>query len=597
MTTEDQPCPDTEILDVLPPRGAKVARIEPTEQQQAAITQVVAYVRQSLKETAQGQPLSKEAFVFSGIAGAGKTTCASFVIKELTAGHPDLQVGYLGSTHRARIQLEHRLTRDLGHKVPTHTVWSAVFYTGMRYFCVKTAKDAKGRHETVTKLKRKAACEPCADRGLATCGCPLFTRCSAAASHLHCDVDSEPVANDAREAYPFSVTPPDLLYVDEGSMVTGEQMEILKSWGIPVIMSGDHAQLGPVTMPDDGPEKQMCREMQAPDVVLDQPMRQDPDSALFRVATAYRNGAYVPVGRYDENVTRLEATDPRIPEILARFQPAANRVVITPWNAPRALLNRVYHQAYYPGGVLCPGERVVAARAGTGYAVDYTEADSLHDVAAYYKKWDDVEKDRRTHEGQIVRLNRKVAQILEERGAADERALAQGSDARARVVRMREEMARMAAGLAELPVSRREHTVNKGFGWAERVQEDPRGDRRYLYVLLRLESPYPWDRVAPRVAVRMARDQLGAPTAMTQTTAPAGASLWFYGHAVTAWNAQGGEWDDVIALGVGWQEIYQRAGYVSASRARQRLIVVGGHKMARDEAVKIAGQVLRLVLE
>lgn len=583
----------TWVLGIHPdPARKQEPPIEPTAQQQAAVDDIVAFVLRSVRLRRDDKRLDKPAYVFSGIAGAGKTTCASWVIERLGQEDPGLRVAYLGSTHRARIQLEHRLARDLGLSVKTHTVWAAVFHTGTRYFCLKTPKDERGRHETVQKLPREMACESCAKRGKTRCGCPVFSRCSHAAHHLHCDVDGEPVASkEPRETYPFG--DPDLIYVDEGSMVTREQMAILLSWGIPLIMSGDHAQLGPVVLRDDGPEKHMCDEMHSPDVILTQPMRQDPDSALYRLAQAYRHGEDVPVKSYDENTSVIEASDQRVPEILMRFGATAvgECMMITPWNQPRSLVNHMVHLLYHHGDVVVPGERIIAVKQGEAYRIWRADAGVIRNLAVYLEEWEGIEASRRMLQKEIDKLGRILAKILDSYSVTEDAGLPfpacmQAASLRIKINELNDEINR-------LPPSRLIRPVKRGFAVVERVQPDPWGDKRYLYAVIRLESPYPWDVAADRAVVRMARDQFGRERTLTETTAPPKAALWDYGHCVTPWSAQGGEWDSVLVMGTGWPDIYRRAGYVAASRARERLLVIGDQRMQEDQAAVHAVRALR----
>lgn len=584
------------ILHVLPPLDApEPPRITPTPQQKTAVDRAIGFVHDAFTAIQEGRKPDKLVFSFSGIAGAGKTTCASFIIRGIKEKFPEADIAYLGSTHRARIQLAHYLMDALGQdeEVVTRTVWSAVFYTEARYFCVKTPKNALDQHETVELLSREKACEPCAERGKERCGCPLFTRCSHADKHMHCDVDCDPDPQGTREAYPFGN--PDLLYIDEGSMVTEEQMDAIRSWGIPVILSGDHMQLGPVN-PGKMPGQDMCREMYTPDAELTEPMRQDPASALYRVTTAYRHGEYVEVRAYDEHVTRLDAADSRIPSVIANFEPGPHRVIITSWHAARSFINRAVHHRYYPGGILRPGERVTALKQGHGYTATWTEWSGMTDIGAHHLHWEGVNRSHREYEAEITRLNRKITAALDRAGIGDERAAGYGSALWAEVTRWRDDISEAAASLRMLPPDRRKATINKGLGWVEAVQDDP-DDERTLYALVRLESPFPWSVAAQRVTVRMAREQFGTTKTLTITRTPPRTCLWDYGHCLTAWNAQGGEWDDVIAFGMGWDEVYQRVGYVSASRARMRLLVIGDAESFGADFGRTAGKIARGVYE
>lgn len=95
-----------------------------------------------------------------------------------------------------------------------------------------------------------------------------------------------------------------LLVVDECSMVNEEIGRDLMSFGVPILVLGDPAQLPPVGgggFFTDG----------APDILLTEIHRQAQDSPIIRLATAVREGRGIQVGEYgDSRVVRRNQLDP-----------------------------------------------------------------------------------------------------------------------------------------------------------------------------------------------------------------------------------------------------------------------------------------------
>ncbi len=578
-------------------------RIELTPAQKAGVEQIADFVREQLTLRQKGLPLSRRVFTLSGIAGAGKTTCAQFAVQQICEEHLGLRIGFLGSTHRARIQLGRSVARVLG-PVNTYTVWRAVFYSGIRYFCAK-AKAPDGSFETVAKVKRDGPCDPCKGRGMTACGCPAFTRCTRARNHLHCEVYEEPVRNRVRKQWDFE--PVDLIWIDEGSMVTQEQMDIITSWGIPVVLTGDHHQLGPVQPgEDDNPLKRMCREMRTPQVFLTESKRQCPASALYRLGMDCRKGKPLTPGKWERSVTVLDASSKstdKLCDVLGstEFEPGDQRVVITPWNLARSVINRATHELWYPGVVLGIGERVVARQNGHyGYVVPPGEISSLN-PAEYWGQWHSVDSERRRLMSEITQFGVKISDILSRREAVDERELASGDPDRTTVERLRDTMAKNARVVGSLPESRERGTVKHGTAWVEAVRSDPGGDDRVLYVLLRLSLDHGLTEEGSkddvRMVVRMARQQFGREGSLSETSRGGTRNaLWDYGHCITTWAAQGGEWNEVAVLGAGWNAIYRECSYVAVTRAKETLWVCDDRQMTRASAGTIALKLYERVL-
>lgn len=86
-----------------------------------------------------------------------------------------------------------------------------------------------------------------------------------------------------------------LIVIDEISMVSDEMLNEIKSFGIPILASGDPCQLPPVM-------SNMNNLLQHPDVFLDEPLRQSLDNPIIYIANKARKGEYISYGNYGDNV-------------------------------------------------------------------------------------------------------------------------------------------------------------------------------------------------------------------------------------------------------------------------------------------------------
>ena len=97
-----------------------------------------------------------------------------------------------------------------------------------------------------------------------------------------------------------------LIIVDEISMVSETIFNDLLSFCIPIIVIGDDFQLQPPSS-----DKSMGYLLEKPDVLLDEPMRNDEDSGILYVANAIRTGESLDYGSYGEVeiIPREDLTD------------------------------------------------------------------------------------------------------------------------------------------------------------------------------------------------------------------------------------------------------------------------------------------------
>ena len=91
------------------------------------------------------------------------------------------------------------------------------------------------------------------------------------------------------------------ILLDEGGMVSEELWSDLRSFGIPILVVGDHGQLGAI-----GKSADLMRD---PDYVLTEIMRQAMDDPITVLSMMIREGRRVELGRMGSNVMVLSKTD------------------------------------------------------------------------------------------------------------------------------------------------------------------------------------------------------------------------------------------------------------------------------------------------
>jgi len=96
--------------------------------------------------------------------------------------------------------------------------------------------------------------------------------------------------------------PYDLIIIDEGSMVTKEIWVDISKYGVPIIIGGDHGQLGPI-----GDKFSLLSNA---DFKLNEIHRQALDNPIIQLTIGIRKTGMIPPGVYNEGVFKLDWTDP-----------------------------------------------------------------------------------------------------------------------------------------------------------------------------------------------------------------------------------------------------------------------------------------------
>lgn len=266
-------------------------------------------------------------FSVGGWAGTGKTTLMQALEREL-----GVQAVFGAPTHKAAAVLRRKLG-DQGTRVRTYH--SLVYHMHPTHFC-----DLSGRR--VTRIVDNCTCQQ-SD----ACECPArFDPCGGTPAHGQCHIREE--LEPERRQYLGGHR--DLVVIDESSMLSPEQVQDVRSFGVPLIVVGDHGQLPPV-------KAEMNHYTKNPDVELTQIHRQGADSGVLLAAHDVRRGGRMRQARYGTgDAVRYPLTHTVMDGVFSRWEPGPDRLIVCHTNRLRAQINATWHG----GGPLHDGDRVVA---------------------------------------------------------------------------------------------------------------------------------------------------------------------------------------------------------------------------------------------
>jgi exodeoxyribonuclease-5 len=145
----------------------------------------------------------------------------------------------------------------------------------------------------------------------------------------------------------------DLIIIDECSMVDAELGRDLLSFGIPVLVLGDPAQLPPI---QSGANAGGFFTEAEPDVMLTEVHRQAQDNPIVRLSMDIRAGEYLEPGRYGESqVVRKNDLDPQ--RVLD-----ADQVLVGRNNTRRSYNTRLRERRGYADTMPSAGDKLVCLR-------------------------------------------------------------------------------------------------------------------------------------------------------------------------------------------------------------------------------------------
>ena len=101
----------------------------------------------------------------------------------------------------------------------------------------------------------------------------------------------------------------DLIVVDEASMVNQELFNDLRSYGIPMLLVGDHGQLPPISTDD-------FNLMENPLIKLEEVHRFGKNTSLLDLSVMARNGESIPFKVFDDKVAKVKETDPLVNDFI-----------------------------------------------------------------------------------------------------------------------------------------------------------------------------------------------------------------------------------------------------------------------------------------
>jgi hypothetical protein len=278
-----------------------------------------------------------------GYAGTGKTTLARSLSHAL-----GITPTFATPTHKAASVLHAKVDAPVG------TYHSLVYRPVITYRCRKSRR--------VVVPNPDHAC------GRDECDCPdRFDDCGGVC-YSGCVIDCEPVFR-RREVLDGAHT---LIVVDEASMLTVEQVNDIRSFGVPVLLIGDHGQLPPV-------KAEMNPWMANPDAVLSVNHRQGDGSGIVTMAHAVRAGHRPTAGSHGDVAVLDAQTHPEaVQSLLERFTVDGSRAVITWRNSTRVALNAALRGRE---GAPQPGDRVVCLKGCELPTVDHGDPVFVHNGA------------------------------------------------------------------------------------------------------------------------------------------------------------------------------------------------------------------------
>lgn len=127
-------------------------------------------------------------------------------------------------------------------------------------------------------------------------------------------------------------TKPNLIVVDEASMIPNKIFNDLLDLDIPIIFVGDHFQLPPVG--------DSFNVMEQTDVALETVHRQALDSAIIRISIDIREGKPIGFQKFDEGVEKVRSVN-ELKDRVDICEDLGNQFILTDTNKRRVYLNKI----------------------------------------------------------------------------------------------------------------------------------------------------------------------------------------------------------------------------------------------------------------
>jgi len=133
---------------------------------------------------------------------------------------------------------------------------------------------------------------------------------------------------------------PDLIIIDESSMVNREIFNDIMSLGIPTLFVGDHGQLPPVSKSDS------FNLMENPEIKLEKIHRQAQDSPIIKLSMMAREMKHIPVGMLSEEVGKINSFATHVDLLTKESFNKGELYILTDMNKRRVALNRSIIQRF-----------------------------------------------------------------------------------------------------------------------------------------------------------------------------------------------------------------------------------------------------------
>lgn len=148
----------------------------------------------------------------------------------------------------------------------------------------------------------------------------------------------------------------DMIFIDEGSMVSKDLWQDVLKFGKPIVVVGDHGQLPPI-----GSENFSL--MYSPDFLLTEIHRQALHSPIIKLSKFVRENGYVPFKIISKDVMKSSWNTTQCQDIWKSIQFDENTMVLTAFNASRANVNDIIRKKLgYKKKQPYPGERIVCLK-------------------------------------------------------------------------------------------------------------------------------------------------------------------------------------------------------------------------------------------
>jgi exodeoxyribonuclease-5 len=148
----------------------------------------------------------------------------------------------------------------------------------------------------------------------------------------------------------------DIIFIDEGSMVSKDIWKDLLKFGKPIVVVGDHGQLPPI---GEGSFSLMFN----PDFVLTQIHRQALNSPIIKLSKFIREEGYIPYKILSKDVLKTNWNTKHCQDIWESINFEENTMVLCGFNASRVNLNdKIRTKLGYKKRQPYPGERIVCLK-------------------------------------------------------------------------------------------------------------------------------------------------------------------------------------------------------------------------------------------